>query len=316
MKVPPREVEGDLVVPKVMWLFRWLPFIICMPMCVMSCLVLGVWANTGHIQGNDLIGSSRIETVLAGKAACEFAGVLEPGTGRFLDDAMPFHCRCHSRGGNPFASATVVEQWGRIGEERELANVFDPWTGSTGSLYDQENTPWQAGTSDLLRPCTDRRGVERWCWQQEEVPSRGRPWLPEGQNCAAYGAQLGQSMSYVSIHLGEILSLLTYRMDGFFLPYIFTNHVYTGFLIFNLTMLALFIYAPAVTSALQLAPLTPGRLCIAVFFALLLMAMNEVIKIVYRMRMRKQNEELAVVALKRSLGQSPCYPEAIKDQDP
>lgn len=312
MQVPPRQVEGDLVVSRVMWLFRWLPFIICLPCCVMSCLFIGVWSNTGFIQGNALIGSSRVTAVLEGQVACEFAGVLEEG--RMLEDAMPFHCVCYSRNGNPLASPTRVEQWGRTGEEQDLPHVFDPWTGSTGTLYDVENTPWSVGTSALLVPCVDRRGVERWCWRDEQPPAEGRPMLPAGQNCAAWGAQLGQSGAYVVIHLGEILTLLTFRTDAFFLQNMFSNPVYTGFLIFNLSMLVFFIYG--IPATLQLAPLGPVRLGISVLFACLLVVLNELVKIVYRERMGESNAALKKVALKRSLGMSPTYPTTEEKEQP
>jgi len=215
---------------------------------------------------------------------------------------MPFHCVCDSRDGNPFASPTVIEQWGRVGEEAELERVFDPWTGSTGDLYHQENTPWKAGAASFVVSCMDHRGVVRWCWTDEIEPVAGRPLLPRGQNCAAYGAQLGQTMAYVVIHMGEILSLATYRTEGFFLPQFFSNPVYTGFLVCNLTMLMMFLYLPVLTTALQLAPLGPLRLSISVFFACCVVVLNELAKIAYRSEKRKEEKVQFQAALERSRG--------------
>mmetsp|Transcript_81077 Transcript_81077/g.235154 ORF Transcript_81077/g.235154 Transcript_81077/m.235154 type:complete len:1254 (-) Transcript_81077:131-3892(-) len=302
MKVPPRKIKGDIVVSRVMWLFRWLPFVICMPLCVMACLALGVWSATGYFNGNDLIGSSRFNAVEDGLAACEIAGMLN-SDGKFIDDAAPFHCVCFSRaGGNPFAEPTKIEQWGRnLGDDAPI-DGFNRWTGSTGDFFEKANTPYKDGPSSLLESCSDRRGIKRWCWKDKAGEDRLRPWLPSSHNCAAYGAQMGQSMSYVSIHFGEILTLLTFRTDS---PCVFnlcTNLVYTGFFLFNICMLVTFVYFRPVAQAIGLTPLCPMRLFIALGFAILLACLNELVKVVYRMRMTASNDILAKEALRRSLG--------------
>jgi len=300
MQVPPRQTKGDAVVSRLMWLFKWLPFIICMPTIVMSCLALGVWANTGFVRGNNLIGSSRVVALEQGHVACEFAGMLDD-VGRFLDDPSPFHCRCHVRpDGSPFAPATQVDQWGRNVDDHVLASTFDRWTGSTGHLFDLENTPWHLGVGGLLEPCVDRRGVKRWCWRDKKPFSDSRPVLPMGQTCAAYGAVLGQSMSYVSIHLGEILTLLSFRTDGFFAPYLCSNRVYLGFLTFNLTALGMYIYFRPISDLLGLAPLSSTRIAIAVCFASTIVVANESAKVLFRKQLRIQNEHLSKIALQRS----------------
>jgi len=246
---------------------------------------------------------------------CLFAGVLEDGTGRFLDDEMPFHCACNVRyGGNPFADAFTVDQWGRTGEEKELERVFDPWTGGTGDLYKKEKTPWSAGMNSLLEECTDRRGVARWCWREKTEPAAGRPWLPKGQNCAAYGAQIGQSMSYVTIHAGEILTLMAFRTDGFFGPYVFSNKVFLFFLGFNISALITFLYVTPISGALQLAPLTPLRLTIALFFAFCVLTLNEIVKIAYRNRMAAFVEEESEKAIINSRAGSPMIGDEEKKE--
>mmetsp|Transcript_107650 Transcript_107650/g.347435 ORF Transcript_107650/g.347435 Transcript_107650/m.347435 type:complete len:1249 (-) Transcript_107650:93-3839(-) len=302
MRVPPRETKQDLVVPRVMWLFRWVPFVICMPTAVLTCLSLGVWMHTGFLQGNSIIGSSRVGALEEGLDACEYAGVLDLD-GRFLDDASPFHCRCFTHpSGLPWEAPVQVDQWGRVGAQAELDSVFDRWTGGTAHVFDQAKTPWRDGAHSLLEQCKDHHGVRRWCWKKPALATEDRPLLPMAKQCASYGARLGQSMAYVTIHLGEILSLCTYRTDGFFLPYVFSNPVYTALLIFNLCGLMVFIYVPPVANILELAPLTPSRFCTGAFFAFCLMGMNEVCKVMYRIQVKVTVDRLEKEAFLRSRG--------------
>jgi len=315
MQVPPRQTKGDAVVSSLMVLFKWLPFVICMPSVVMCCLAVGVWTNTGFIRGNDLIGSSRVGAVDKGLVACEFAGALDDA-GRFLDDARPFHCRCQVRyDGSPFTAPTQVDQWGRSVDDVTLSSSFDRWTGSTGHIFEQQNTLWRDGVDSFLERCVDRRGVERWCWRDGQASVSARPLLPVAQNCAAYGAVLGQSMSYVSIHAGEIFTLMSFRTDGFFAPYICSNRVYVGFLAFNLLALTVFIYFQPVSDLLELAPLAPTRFAIAVGFAGVLVVCNELAKIIYRSKVGSQNEVLRKKALQRSLSNSPAKKSLSGDMD-
>lgn len=282
MYTPPRKTKGDLVVSRLMLLYRWLPFVVCMPLAVMSCLTLGVWSHTGFFHGNSLIGTSRVSSLERGLVACEIAGSLDANE-EFIEDPSPFHCRCSVHpGGMPWAAAEQVDQWGRIVGESELTKAFDPWSGSTGDLYSKDSTPWREGAKSLLDPCKDRKGVERWCWR--DSVKEDLPLLPPGLHCAAYGTQLGQTMAYVSIHLGEILSLMSFRMDSFFLASAFSNWCYNGLLLFNLTALLIAVYVPHVRHVLQLAPLTPGRFLVAMCFALFLMVLNESAKVLFRNR--------------------------------
>merc|ERR1719352_35887 len=221
---------------------------------------------------------------------------------------FPFHCRCAARTeGMPWGPVVEVDQWGAQVDAATLSQTFDRWTGNTGDLYDRANTPWKAGVDGLLTPCLDHKGVERWCWKDEygKLEPSERPVLPDGQHCAAYGAQLGQTMAYVVIHFGEILSLLSYRMDGFFLPHLFTNNVYTGFLVFNILTLLMALYVPPVTRVMELAPLTPTRLAVSICFVLGLVLTNELAKVNFRRQMRLQNEILRGQALELSKGGPP-----------
>mmetsp|Transcript_148305 Transcript_148305/g.413070 ORF Transcript_148305/g.413070 Transcript_148305/m.413070 type:complete len:1257 (-) Transcript_148305:262-4032(-) len=312
MKVPPRKTKQDLVVPSVMWLFRWLPFVACMPTVVLSCLALGVWMHTGFLQGNHLIGSSRVGVMDQRLVACERAGALNL-EGRFIDDPMPFHCRCWTHpSGLPWFSSVEVDQWGRAGiSDAELESIFDRWSGTAGSLYAKDQTPWRDGVDGLLEPCTDHRQVRRWCWKEKGLALEDRPLLPKGQTCAAYGARLGQSMAYTTIHLGEILSLLTYRMDGFFLSRTFTNNIFTGLLIFNLCALTVFLYVPPVAMVMELAPLSATRFGLAACFAVTLMMLNEAFKVLYRRQLQKQNVILEKEALQRAQGDAKASDSAV-----
>lgn len=305
MRVPPRTVKGDILVTRTMWLFRWLPFIICFPAVVLCCLVLGVWTATGFVNSNALIGSSRITRVAEGRVACEYAGFLDT-VGEFIDDLEPFHCLCHAHLDGDFWSKKPrhIDQWGRVVSDEEIAEALNRWTGDTGDLFDVENTPWFAGTSTFVEPCADHRGVERWCWKGGYAGAADAPRLPQGSNCAAYGAQIGQTMSYMVIHLGEILTLCSFRTDGFFAFHLTTNPIYLGFLVFNLIMLAVFIYVPSVSGVLGLTPLTVPRVLTALVFALILVTLNECVKIVYRNRIAAENAVLGPIALERSLGVS------------
>jgi hypothetical protein len=291
MKVPPRITEGDLIVSRLQWLLKWFPFVVCFSASVLSCLSLSVYTHTGYFLGNRLIGSSRVGKLEAGLSACEFAGDLND-EGRLIEDSTPFHCSCQvHRHGFPWESTVVVENWGRRVSSTEIEANFNFWNGDSGDLFDKENTPWKAGREALVEPCLDHRGVNRWCWKQKNTAEDLLPLLPQGMNCAAYGTQIGQSMSYVTIHMGEILSLMTYRTDGPCIFFLFTNPMYLGMLAFNLTMLCVFLYSPA-NRIMGLAPLTAPRFAMAASFALLLMILNELVKLVYRSKLMSHNETL------------------------
>lgn len=304
MRVPPRVTEGDLVVSRIQWLYRWLPFVVYTPIVIMCSLALGVWTHTGFVDSTQLIGSSRVGALSSGTVACEFAGILHP-EGGLTEDMAPFHCRCLARaGGMPWGKVEEIDQWGALTESDVLATTFDRWTGDTGNLFKQAHTPWKDGIETFLEPCKDHKGVKRHCWKENysKLADAEKPVLPSGMHCAAYGAQLGQTMSYVAIQVGEILSLMSFRMDGFFGPYSFSNPVYTGFLMFNLLILMVALYVPPVTSVMELAPLTVGRLALALVFPLSLMVINEISKVNFRMQRDALHTVKEKEALRQSLG--------------
>merc|ERR1719198_1379976 len=103
-------------------------------------------------------------------------------------------------------------------------------------------------------------------------------------------------MGYVALQLGEILSLLTYRRDDFSFPYLFTNKWYVGALTFNIFMMTIFVYVPAVFNLLGLVPLPLFDFVLALCLGMLLPCINEMFKIYYRSVHRidlQQSKELA-----------------------
>mmetsp|Transcript_104818 Transcript_104818/g.296554 ORF Transcript_104818/g.296554 Transcript_104818/m.296554 type:complete len:1177 (-) Transcript_104818:82-3612(-) len=281
MRIPPRNTKSDWILYRTQWVFRWLPFVASMAFCVLSCTRLSTWINTGYTATWELVGTSRVGYVDSGMAACEFAGHYRSDMLDFIEDESPFHCKCFRRS-SPWADPVTIEQWGRAGEEQILEKVFDPWTGSTSTVYDRQNTPFKDGRDAMVEPCEDKRGLKRWCWRYHGVSMMDRPILDRSRHCAAFGTRRGQTMGYVTIQLGEILALLAYRRDDFSLPWLLSNRVYVGMLLFNLSMLLAFLYVPPVAGLSGLLPLPPARLAVSMCFAVLLFVLIEVSKVVYR----------------------------------
>jgi len=290
MKVPPRDTKTDLVVPWIMWKFRWLPFILCHSLLGVSSVVVGVWASTGHCLFKSLIGSSKPGDLDRGVVNCEFAGTVDE-SGVFLQDQQPFHCRCQVyASGYPIGTPEIRDQWGNTDANNVLTD-FNVWTGDTGSSFlKDEDTPWE----ELLEPCDDYLGVTHNCWTGDDDP---RPLLPAKENCAHYGTMMGQSMSYAAIQLGEILTILTYRRDDFFAPTMFANKFYNICLCGNLVFLLIVLYFPPVRNALEFVPLTFGRLSLPVVFACCLVFANEFFKVLYRSAKAEENERLGQEAM-------------------
>eukprot|EP00401_Gymnodinium_catenatum_P071545 CAMPEP_0117621350 /NCGR_PEP_ID=MMETSP0784-20121206/87590_1 /TAXON_ID=39447 /ORGANISM="" /LENGTH=1233 /DNA_ID=CAMNT_0005425275 /DNA_START=67 /DNA_END=3768 /DNA_ORIENTATION=- len=281
MNIPPRDTKTDLVINKVHIFYRWIPFIIGYTVIIVSNMCLGLWMHTGYVHIDYLVGSS-VAGAIKGNGACEYAGYLDRA-GNFVQDATPFHCVCNVRRTLMHEKPDVVDQWGRPDSS---AVVIDRFTGSTGDFYDRANTPYSGlGKSQLIELCVDAEGVERNCWRD---PNAERPLLYEPYTCSRYGAKLALTMSYASIQLGEVLSLMTFRTDGFvgrakFSPY------YMSMLFLNICTLIVVLYVPAITGLLGLAPLTLGRLLMALVPAFMLVAMGELIKIEYRHRLRTEH---------------------------
>jgi hypothetical protein len=259
--------------------------------------------HVGYVSTYQIIGVSRVGWVEANKAACEFSGhFADEAQTDFLEDPAPFHCKCFVRD-HLWAEPRTVHQWGVVGGGgKELDEAFDPATGSTGDVYKQQNTPWKDGRRNLLEPCKDAKGVDRWCWKKKyEVHEM--PLLDSSRHCSSWGTTRGQTMGYATIHMGEILALFTYRRDDFSLPWLFTNPIFLGMLIFNLTALAIFIYVPAVAWLLELVPLPFYLMLLVICAALLIANLNELVKVVYRFMLGKENARLENVAYHRARGE-------------
>lgn len=301
MKRPPRETKGDWIISRVQWGFRWFPFICVFAACVLTITYLGVWMHVGYVATYQIIGVSKVGWVEANKAACEFSG-HRGDEGDFIEDPSPFHCKCFVRD-HFWAEPRTVHQWGIPGGGSDrLDEIFDPATGSTGDLYKLENTPWKDGRQKLLRPCKDGKGIDRWCWQ-EKLAVHEMPLLDNSRHCSSWGTMRGQTMGYATIHMGEILALFTYRRDQFSLPWFFTNPIFIGMLVFNLICLGIFIYVPIVAWALELVPLPFSLLLFVICFALLIANLNELIKVIYRFMLARENARLENVAYHRARGE-------------
>jgi magnesium-transporting ATPase (P-type) len=307
MKRPPRETKGDWIISRLQWGFRWFPFICVFATCVLTITYLGVWMHVGYTATFQIIGVSRVGMVEANEAACEFSGAPGPDDS-FIEDSAPFHCKCMVRD-HLWAEPRTVHQWGIPGGGSErLDEIFDPWTGSTGTLYDQKNTPFKDGRRKVLEECKDGKGVNRWCWQKKLAESE-KPLLDSSRHCSSWGTMRGQTMGYATIHMGEILALFTYRRDEFSLPWLFTNRIFLGMLVFNLTCLSIFIYVPVVAWALELVPLPFTLLLLVICFALLIANLNELIKVLYRYMLGKENARLEKVAYHRARGELDVHGE-------
>lgn len=279
MKIRPRDSKNDLVINRTHMCFRWLPFVMCYMVVIMTSLICNVYLHTGYVHVHPIVGSDRAGAVDDGNAACAIAGAL--GTnGAFVGDSRPYHCKCYQRSWF-IEDPTVVDQWG-VADPGSVD--IDRWTGDAGDAFDQANTPFKGGEGALLTECTDNGGVTHMCWKNPANAAH----LSSSTNCAAYGTKLSESMSYVSIQLGEVLSLVTYRTDGFFMSAKWSN-AYFGVLLFNLSALVTVIYVPGVSELLDLAPLLPLSFFFATLPSFLLVAISEFIKIEYRSQLRARH---------------------------
>eukprot|EP00929_Paragymnodinium_shiwhaense_P065337 TRINITY_DN32766_c0_g1_i1.p1 TRINITY_DN32766_c0_g1~~TRINITY_DN32766_c0_g1_i1.p1 ORF type:complete len:919 (+),score=162.32 TRINITY_DN32766_c0_g1_i1:545-3301(+) len=302
MSVPPRDTTADLVVPPFMWLWRWCPFVICFGSTMLVSVATSVYAHTGFIRHDALVGSSRVGLVDSGLVACEYAGRLEHGV--FYRDDFPFHCKCLVHpGGLLWNAPEEVDQWGSSGPDAALAeDQFDKWTGMPlQNQFDLKNTQWAKGRDRLLKPCGADDGIMHWCWTGS-VTDKDRLFLPKHQNCAAAGMHIGQSMAYATLQFGEMMSIFTYRMDDFFITKATTNPVFLRVFLANIGALLAFLYAPSARWMMSLSPLTVPRLLCAMAFGLLLTAQLEVVKFFYRRQLYIRNAQLEKEAIFRSTG--------------
>jgi hypothetical protein len=276
MKIPPRKTKGDLVVDRVLMLYRWLPFLMCYAI-VMSVSMCGyMYMNTGFFSVAAIVGSSQPGAIPNQLAACQLAGQFND-QGKYIADKTPFHCKCHD-----------TDQWGIYNSDDV---VMDMLTGDTGDSYLQRNTPFKDGEEAFVEECTDQHGTARLCWKD---PAAQKPVLDESMNCASYGARKAQSMSYVSIQTGEVLSLATFRTDGpvanarFSVPY-------ACMLLFNFTMLLGVLRLPLIRDALHFEPLQVHLIFLALVPAAVFIVANEFIKILFRARQREKHLALGMV---------------------
>mmetsp|Transcript_14429 Transcript_14429/g.23666 ORF Transcript_14429/g.23666 Transcript_14429/m.23666 type:complete len:1201 (-) Transcript_14429:22-3624(-) len=275
MKIPPRKTKGDLVVNRLLMLYRWLPFLVCYAVVICSSMCMNMYMNTGFFSVNALVGSTVPNAIADQKAACQLAGQFDE-KGSYIADKTPFHCRCHE-----------TDQWGIYNTDDV---VMDRLTGDTGDMFSQSNTPFKNGVDTLLEECVDQHGKARLCWKE---PGGRKPLLHPANNCAAYGARKAETMSYVSIQTGEVLSLATFRTDGFVGAARFSMP-YMCVLLLNFTTLLTVLRVPAIREALHFEPLQMHLFLIALVPAFILIVLNEMIKINFRARQRQKHLELGM----------------------
>lgn len=281
MKIKPRDTKRDLVVNKVLMLFRWLPFIVAYVIFIVTSMVFYLWMETGFFRVRGLIGTPVASMASVKRHACQVAGHIDE-YGRYHTDAAPFHCVCHVRKTYWDSSPDFVDQWGRF-DANDVE--IDKWTGDAGTFFDLDSTPWTGdGFNKYIKFCKTSDGGNKLCWKDPEAP---RPLLDQDKNCAAWGSRIATTMSYVSVQVGEILSLVTFRTDGFF-GFARFSRGYAGMLAFNLCVLFFVVYVPFATDLLELAPLTYNRFLIALLAPALLVMSCEIIKIEYRSRLAQK----------------------------
>lgn len=305
MKVPPRKAQADLVVPRMMWIWRCMPFVLHFSIVVLFHTLTSVKAHVGFGFAEGLIGTSQPGNVPSHKA-CEHAGYMN---GRdFVPDDRPFHCNCKRReGGLPWGNAYDIDQWGILSAQSEIAGYFDIWEGlPVDGRLDLAESDFAGGLDAWLGTCKDKNQVEHYCWltPKEGASNEDKPILPHdrvgGLDCASYGLRQGQTMAYVTLQLSEALSILSYRMDGFCLLHVHTNFMYLLALACNFIALGLFVYTGLGRRVLGFAPLPLGKLVYSASLAILVLVLNELWKIMYRKKMDKQNTELRHIASDRA----------------
>jgi len=312
MKVPPRDAETSMVLTRPLLLLRWLPFVLYFPAVVYGSLCFGTLGLTGTVWNEALVGSTGIHDLERGRAICEHAGWELEG-GDYKRDSRPFHCRCQvSQEGNPLHPSKLLDQWGTT-QAVDLQSGFDPLEHA--DAFSVRQPDWKGSPSQAVRHCPSPQNAERWCWQ-DTIPESRRPVLPVGASCAEYGTKVGQTMALVTIMLGELLTLMSFRTDGFFLFALFRNPWYNALFILNVSVMLTFVYRPAVSEELELVPLSTGQLSAALGFAASLVVLNEVTKFFYRRHLAAVNEALEKEALAKAKGLAGQEDELKGDPEP
>ena len=300
MKVPPREVHGMILTPRqIRW--RMIPFVCCFPCVAYTSFLLGTFGATGFIRNRDLMGTAAVDDLKNGHTACERAG-WEDESGHHHEDTRPFHCLCTTSSGTwPLPQTHILDHWGT---SRDVPFIID---GSQNAFdLSLDNHDWEGNASRLLRPC--ERNPHLWCWQHD-VPLSQRPMLPAGASCVDHGLKVGQTMAFVTIMFGEILSIMCFRTEGYFFKSFLENPWYNLTLVCNLLAMSLVIYVPLFASALQFVPLTASRLFFAMACSLVLFICTEMAKTVYRSAQKSANLLLQKRALLLSGARRPTLTE-------
>ncbi|CAE7408677.1 ctpF [Symbiodinium sp. CCMP2456] len=299
-KVPPREVNGMLLTRRhVMW--RMVPFIVCLPTVAYISLLLGTFGATGFVRNRDLLGGAVASDLANGQAACERAG-WEDETGQHQEDARPFHCRCVVYSDPSALQTHVVEHWGTTRHVASMDMSRNVWDLSL------DNHDWEGNASNLVGPC--RKNPHLWCWHLS-LPRSQRPVIPPGLGCVDYGMRIGQTMSFVTIMFGEVLSIMCFRTERFILRALLDNPWYNLTLVCNVLVMFTLIYMPALADALQFVPLTPSRLSVAIACSVVLAVLHELAKAGYRARQEPINAALRKKALVLSGARRASFQEQV-----
>jgi magnesium-transporting ATPase (P-type) len=306
MKIPPRKTDGDLILDRVFMFYRWAPFLIMYAIVIMPSMCLYTWLNIGYVNVRTIVGSHEYLAVQHNNAACQVAGQMIKG--EFYADKEPFHCKCYMRDNYWDDNPKVNEQWGLFDNS---GVEMDRWTGDTGTSYLQASTPWAGGRKTYVHKCKDELGHSRLCWNNPKAP---KPLLDAGKNCAAFGARKATTMSYVSIQIGEMLCLATFRTDG---PVWFArmSQSYNGMLVFNLLVLVVVLSIPWVTEILTFQPLERDDFLLALIAPVFMVLGAELTKVLFRNRLAAQNDEKRKIEMENDIWQSgiPSIENAAED---
>mmetsp|Transcript_35777 Transcript_35777/g.64911 ORF Transcript_35777/g.64911 Transcript_35777/m.64911 type:complete len:1227 (+) Transcript_35777:79-3759(+) len=285
MKVPPRRDTQQLLT-RTQVLYRLVPFLLYYPPVVMASLMIGTFGAVGFVSNNALIGSSRVNDLNDGLVACERAGWEDHG--QYVQDTRPFHCRCKlSDNGLPWLQSKVVDQWGTSTKKNSLGILFSPL--DYPEFFSLENADWKGKTTGVVKRCEHDGGL--WCWDTT-VKRVNRPVLPEGLSCAEHGAKVGQTMALVTIMVGELLTVMSSRMEGFFLCHLFSNRSFFIGFVFQPTVMYLLIYTPESARILDLIPISSHLFAIAAGMGFCLLVFNEGAKTLYRWQAAHDRDRL------------------------
>lgn len=304
MRVPPRQVKGSMVLTRQLILTRLLPYVLYFPPVVYASLMVGMYGSVGFIHNIALIGTTRVDDLKNGLTACERAG-WENDDGKYQPDEMPFHCTCHvAQAGLPWLQSQPLDQWGPgsypTGDVHSLTSTTE---------LSLQNSVWKGDVATFVKPCN--HNDKMWCWA-ESVERSLRPVLPEDMTCVRHGIRLAQTMSFITLTFGEILTIMSLRMEGFVLHFLFSNPWYLLTFSIHFSCMLLVVYQPHISAMLGFIALDGLRLAVALTFSLVLFAFNELAKAAYRSMMKAENNLLEEQALILSGAEREVYKEVYK----